>query len=114
EPELAHIISQIADPACYVLDYDANVSSVEAMQQTLPTFIDILRQAHAEIPILVISRVPTAREYYDTAAREKRLGKLRVQREIVQQLQAAGDGHIAFLSGEELMGDDYLESTVDG
>jgi len=114
EPELAHLISQIADPACYILDYDANVASAQDMQETLPEFIRILRAAYPVIPILVISRVPTAREYYDKAAREKRLAKLQVQQDTVQQLQAAGDANISFLSGEELMGDSYLESTVDG
>jgi len=114
EPELAHLITEITDPACYILDYDANVASVQDMQETLPQFISILRESFPETPILVISRVPTAREYYDTAAREKRLGKLQVQRNTVQQLQSAGDANISFLSGEELMGDSYLESTVDG
>jgi hypothetical protein len=114
EPELAHIINEIPDVACYVLDYDANVASVEAMQQTLPEFIRILRKDHPKTPILVISRVPTASEFYDKAAVEKRLGKAKVQRDAVALLQSQGDENISFLDGAELLGDDYLESTVDG
>jgi hypothetical protein len=114
EPELAHIINEIPNTACYVLDYDANVASVEAMQQTLPEFIRILRMDHPETPILVISRIPAANEFYDIAALEKRHGKAKVQRDTVAQLQSQGDINISFLDGEELMGDDYLESTVDG
>ena len=114
EPELAHIINQIPDVACYVLDYDANVASAEAMQQTLPEFIRILRADHPETPILVISRVPTANELYNSAAMEKRLGKAKVQRDTVTQLQSQGDTNISYLDGEKLIGDDYLESTVDG
>ena len=114
EPELAYIINEIPDVACYVLDYDANVTSVEAMQQTLPEFIRILREDHPETPILVISRVPAANEFYDNAALEKRLGKAKVQRDTVSLLQSQGDQNVSFLSGEDLMGDDYLEATVDG
>lgn len=114
EPELAHIISEIPDVACYVLDYDANVTTVEAMQETLPEFIRILREDHPVTPILVISRIPGASEFYDHAAYEKRMGKARVQRDTVAKLQSEGDRHITFLDGEELMGDDHLESTVDG
>lgn len=114
EPELAHIINQIPDPACYVLDYDANVQSVDAMQQTLPEFIRILREDHPDTPILVISRVPTANELYNHQSHQKRLGKLKVQRDVVAHFQSAGDQHITFLNGEALMGDDYLEGTVDG
>lgn len=114
EPELAHIINEISDVACYVLDYDANVASVEALQKSLPEFISILREYHPITPILVISRIPAANEFYDNAAPEKRLGKAKVQRDTVALLQSQGDANISFLAGEELMGDDYLESTVDG
>jgi len=114
EPELAHIIGEIPDVACYVLDYDANVASVEAMQETLPEFIRILRNDHPQTPILVISRVPAANEFYQEEALKKRLGKLNVQRETVARLQSDGDRNITFLNGEELMGEEYLESTVDG
>lgn len=114
EPELAHIINEIPDVACYVLDYDANVASAEAMQQTLPGFIRILRADDPETPILVISRVPTANELYNSAALEKRLGKAKVQRDTVAQLQSQGDKNLSFLDGEKLIGDDYLEATVDG
>lgn len=114
EPELAHIINEIPDSACFVLDYDANVNTVEALQKSLPEFIHILRTDHPETPILVISRIPGASEFYDSAALKNRLGKAKVQRDTVVQLQSQGDQNISFMDGEELMGDDYLESTVDG
>lgn len=114
EPELAHLISEIPDPACYVLDYDANVASVESMRETLPEFVRILRAAHPDTPILVISRIPSANEYYNREAHKKRIEKSQAQREAVEKLQSQGDQNISFLDGETLMGDEYLESTVDG
>ena len=114
EPELAHNINQIPDVAAYVLDYDANVNTVEALQKSLPEFIRILRVDHPATPILVISRVPTANEFYDAPAVQNRLGKAKVQRDTVALLQSQGDTNISFLDGAKLLGDDYLESTVDG
>ncbi|MEO6908813.1 MAG: SGNH/GDSL hydrolase family protein [Abditibacteriaceae bacterium] len=114
EPELAHIISEIPDVACYVLDYDANVADAEAMQNTLPEFIRILREDHPLTPISVISRVPTADELYNSAGVENRLGKAKVQHDTVMQLQSQGDQNISFLDGAEIMSDAYREGTVDG
>ncbi|MEO6906387.1 MAG: SGNH/GDSL hydrolase family protein [Abditibacteriaceae bacterium] len=114
EPELAHIIGEIPDAACYVLDYDANVPNAEAMQNTLPEFIRILREDHPVTPILVISRVPTADEFYNVAGVENRLSKAKVQRETVARLQSQGDQNISFLDGAEMMSDAYREGTVDG
>ncbi|MGO4276553.1 SGNH/GDSL hydrolase family protein, partial [Paenibacillus sp. TAF58] len=36
EPELAQILSDIPDPACLILDYEANCVSTEMLQTTLP------------------------------------------------------------------------------
>jgi lysophospholipase L1-like esterase len=114
EPALAHIISEIPDVDCYVLDYDANVASVEAMQETLPEFIRILREKHPQTPILVISRVLAANEFYNQEALEKRLGKTQVQANTVAHLREQGDRNISFLDGSRLMGEASLEGTVDG
>jgi lysophospholipase L1-like esterase len=113
-PALAHIVNEIPDPACYVLDYDANVTDARKMRETLPRFIEILREKNPETPILVISRIPTANELYDQKIYKKRLEKMRVQRNTVNRLQAQDDNNISFLDGATLMGDALLETTVDG
>lgn len=114
QAEVAHVISQIPHPACYVLDYDANVSSVELMEQTLPVFIGILREKQPQTPILVISRLLVADERYNQARFKLRAGKMQVQRDIVEGLKVQGDRHIEFLDGSSLMGEASLEGTVDG
>lgn len=111
EPEVAHILAELDDVAVFVLDYDANVADVESLRTTLTRFVPILRQAHPYTPILVISRPVVAKESYSFAARADRVKRGNVQREIVDQYQAAGDDHISFLDLGDL---DYADATVDG
>ncbi|WP_282936261.1 SGNH/GDSL hydrolase family protein [Paenibacillus sp. RC67] len=64
EPEVARTIASIENPALYVLDYEANTGTVERMTETLPPFIDILRERHPRVPILVVSKIPYAKEHF--------------------------------------------------
>lgn len=59
EPVVAQRLAEIPSPRIYVLAYDANVDP-ERLEQTLPEFCRILRDAHPETPILTVShlRIP--------------------------------------------------------
>lgn len=115
EPEVAQIIASIENPALYLLDYEANTGTVERMAETLPAFIHILRERNPEVPILVVSKIPYATEYFYSDALKLRLERLNVQQSTVKQLQAAGDANVHFFDGGTLLGDSlYEECTVDG
>lgn len=115
EPEVARIIASIENPALYILDYEANTGTVERMAETLPAFIQILRERNPEVPILVVSKIPYATEYFYPEALQLRLERLNVQQSTVERLQAAGDANIHFFDGGTLLGDYlYEECTVDG
>ncbi|UQZ83705.1 hypothetical protein SK3146_02912 [Paenibacillus konkukensis] len=115
EPEVARIIASIENPALYVLDYEANTGTVERMADTLPTFIQILRERHPTVPILVVSKIKFAKEHFFPDDLKLRLDRLNVQRSTVERLQAAGDANVHFLDGGTLLGDSlYEECTVDG
>ncbi|TNJ66610.1 hypothetical protein FE784_08560 [Paenibacillus hemerocallicola] len=115
EPEVARAISEIADPALLVLEYEGNVGTVERMEQTLPEFIRIYREAHPVAPILVISRFKYARERFMPALLQKRLHMKRIEMETVDLFRRRGDGNLHFFDGEASLGTDaYNESTVDG
>lgn len=113
EPEMAKLIGQITDPACLVLDYESNCVSTELYKQTLPAFIRIYREAHPNVPILVLSRMAYPRELLQTQVRAERLERLQFQREMVRQQREEGDQHLHFYNGEMLIGTDQ-EGTVDG
>lgn len=114
EPELARIIADIEKPACLVLDYEANCVSTELFNKTLPEFIEIYRQAHSAVPILVVSRPSYAMDRYDDAISKIRKERKVLQNSIVKKYREMGDSHIYFCDGETFFGDDFEEYTVDG
>lgn len=112
EPDVARLIASINTPALLVLDYEANCETTESFAKTLPEFIEILRASHRKVPILVISRVRFAKEVLDgTQVLDQRRD---IQRKLVARLRKAGDRHIRFLDGSNLLGRDYWECSVDG
>jgi hypothetical protein len=113
EPEMARIIATIPDPACFVLDYEANAAGPQ-LEATLEDFVTILREAHPDVPILVVSRIPWARDLISHTQMKDRLHKRDFQRGVVEGRRAAGDANIYFLDGEMLLPDDPYECTVDG
>ncbi len=113
EPQVARTISTIAEPGLFVLDYDANCPSLEHVQRTLPTFIDILRDAHPATPMLVISRIPVATHAWHPEGERERVARRDFFRDTVTALRDGGDANVQFLDGGDLLGDDWQECTVD-
>ncbi|SHJ97940.1 Lysophospholipase L1 [Clostridium amylolyticum] len=114
EPEMAEIISGIENPALLVLDYEPNCVSTQSLKETLPKFINIYRKKHPDIPILVISRPLYALDRFDKELNKERIERFTIQRETVEYFNQKGYNNIYFYSGENLLGEDYEECTVDG
>ena len=114
ETAIAEALAEIADPAMYILDYDANAQT-DGLEATLSSFIDILRAKHPAAPILLVSKLPFANEFYQPETilplREK---FTRIHKAELKRRQDAGDTNIYFLDGRFLYGDDPSECTVDG
>jgi lysophospholipase L1-like esterase len=114
EPEVARAIATIEAPACFVLDYEANAGDVATLERTMPTFIRILREAHPDVPILVLSKIRYASETQDPKAADRRLACRDCQRGIVEEFRQGGDRLVFFHDGSDLLGEDWEECTVDG
>ncbi|MDF2937142.1 MAG: hypothetical protein K0Q90_2515 [Paenibacillaceae bacterium] len=114
EPEVARVIASLPDPACLVLDYEANCDGLERLQTTLPVFIRILRDSHPMVPVVVITRIRPPKADWDAEFREAMLARRAYQLELVERLRQEGDRFIFSVDGYELLGDQYAESTVDG
>jgi lysophospholipase L1-like esterase len=113
EPEVAEAIAEIPNPACYILDYEANAGT-EGLKKTLAEFVRILRRDHPKTPILVLSRVlPAADLFFEAGARDN-AERRDFQRATVLERRKAGDANIFFIDGAGLMGTDFEECTVDG
>lgn len=113
EPEMAHNICTIDNVSLIVLDYEANASAGGCYQQTLPGFINILRESHKETPILLISQIIFASEILNLEPRLKRSENLEFQKQLIKELVEKGDMNIYFCDGSNLLGEDYEECTVD-
>lgn len=114
EPEVAHIISEIGNPACLILDYDSNCPSAEHLKVTLPDFINIYRSVHKDVPILVLSRIRYASYNHNSQVRLESSKRRKAQFETVKEFKSKGDDNIYFVNGSTLMGDYFEEMTVDG
>ena len=113
EPAMAELMAQIADPAMFVLDYDAN-AGVEGLRRTLSGFVDILRAKHPATPILLVSRLPLAGEFSGQEFPQVRYDLTAIHMEELRKRREAGDENIHFLDGTTLYGPDPSECTVDG
>lgn len=114
EPEVARVVASIGHPALFVLDYEANCVSTDKYRETLPVFVDVLRKAHPETPLLIVSRIPFARDIWDVKELVERKKRLRFQKELVRGLSRRGDRRVFFLDGSSFLGRNFDECTVDG
>ena len=114
EKEMAQAMATIENPAMFVLDYDAN-ALVAGLEATLSDFIDILRDKHPTVPILLVSRIPFARDFGENfECSEEQFKYTTIHLNELGKRRAAGDQNIHYLEGSTLLGSNPLECTVDG
>lgn len=96
------------DMSAFVLDYDHNAPTAEHLEATHEKFFKVIREAHPELPILMLTRpVPHLNE--DEVRREE------IVRRTYENALAAGDKNVYFIPGRYLVGGDVAEcATVDG
>ncbi len=114
EPGIAKLISSINDPACIVLDYEVNAASFGTYEETLPRFIEILRDEHPTVPILLITGLRLPGEILDVKVKEDRNRLENFQRCLLADLSKKGDSHLHCINGADLTEDEETDFTVDG
>jgi len=86
------------DMGAFVYDYDHNAPTVEHLAKTHKPFFERIREAHPDIPILMMTR--PAEIYYDD---------YKARREVVRATYdvavAAGDKNVYFIDGETFYGE---------
>ena len=110
EQKMVEILAEIKEPAMYIIDSEANSISSEKVNERVPVFLDILRKAHPNVPILVLSKVKYGPRY------GSQIPILKEDfRKIVERRRQAGDKNIHFLDGSDFFGpdDEYFECTTD-
>ncbi len=110
EPEVAELMAEL-DAAVYVIDCLPNISAQDVLARTKPC-LQILRKAHPQTPILLVEDRSYADSFLVTAKRERNRSSRAALRKVYEELKAAGEKHLYYLKGEQLLGDDN-EGTVD-
>ncbi len=95
------------DMSMFVLDYDHNAENVEYLKKTHESFFSIIREAHPDLPILIMSR-----PVYNLSEVEKE--RLEIIRSTYEHAIDRGDKNVYFLDGPTLMALARDEGTVDG
>jgi len=110
DPEVAELLSEIEDPAMYIMDSEANSLSAEKVRERVPRFLDILRSRHPETPILIVTKVPYGPRY------SQDIPLLKEEfRKIYRSRKRAGDKNLYFFDGTTFWApEDHSENTVDG
>ncbi len=96
------------DMGVFVYDYDHNAPNVAHLENTHEPFFKRIREAHPDLPILMMSRPKCRYNEQDRARRE-------IIRATYEHALAAGDKRVRFLDGETFFGTvDSDLCTVDG
>ncbi len=111
EPELARAVASI-NAACFVLDFAQNNPTVDSLAQVYAPFLETIRSAHPETPVLVITPIYSAHESWSRDARLE--GMRELIRQVAAKRIAAGDHHLEIVEGTDLLGPSRGDGLVDG
>ncbi len=90
------------DMSAFVYDYDHNAPNAEHLKKTHKRMFDTIRTANPDLPILMLS-MP---KFHLAADEEKRL---EIIRETYETAVNQGDKNVYFISGRDLIGEDFAE-----
>ena len=108
EPEMARYLASL-DPCVFVCDYDYNTRSLEHLWETHRPLYQIVRDAHPELPIILISAPTVLKEGGEFLERRKAV------KATYDYAIANGDQNVYFIDGGELFAGECWDScTVDG
>ena len=109
ETEFAEYIAAHKNISLFVYDYDHNAPNPEHLQKTHEPFFKIIREAHPELPIIILSR-----PVFDKNIKDSMLRREVIYRTFMNA-RSSGDDHVYFIDGEQLFGQTGREEcTIDG
>lgn len=107
ESVIAEEIASI-DLSAFVYDYDHNAPTAEELEATHKSFFEIVRRAHPDIPIIIISKADLL------FGKEETLRRRDIIKKTYLDAVSAGDLNVRFVDGTTIYGDDAENCTVDG
>jgi len=103
ERAMAEYIASL-DMSAFVMDYEHNADTLEDLRATHKPFFDIVRKANPDLPILIISRPDTDREFLRAC-----YGR-RIIMDTFHDALDAGDLRVDYVDGFYLWGDEDRDS----
>lgn len=108
EQVIADYIAAIDNMSVFILDYDHN-NTTTGLQDTHYNFYKTVREAHPDIPIIILSR-PV---YLDEQNSDHHI-RVGIIKATYERALAEGDTNVYFIQGDDFFADDYPDlNTVD-
>lgn len=112
EPEVATVLTKTA-PSCFVIDAGQN-NTVEELQERYRPFIDILRQAHPNIPLLATTPIFYNAELWSQTHIQTVTQKRQIISDTIWNRMGEGDLNLHLLEAKDYLGDTFTDGAVDG
>jgi len=109
--EVAEAMAEI-DASCFVIDCLPNVN-VAQMNEKFVRFVEIIREKHPEVPILLVETILFPHMYFDQTVFSLLHEKNATLQKIYSGLKKQGDRQLYYMPAGKLIGTDN-EATVDG
>ncbi|MDO5553440.1 MAG: SGNH/GDSL hydrolase family protein [Planctomycetia bacterium] len=113
EPEVAMLLAEL-NPDLFVIDALPNMTPEQVRDRAMP-FIKILRERHAETPILLVEDRSFSNAWLHADFRKLHENLRFELKKAYEQCRAAGDTNIFYLPADELLGESKdFDATTDG
>ena len=112
EPEVAKVLTE-TDPSCMVIDVGQN-NSVEELKERYRPFIDILRQAHPNIPMLATTPIFYNAELWSKTHIQTVTHKRQIISAAIWDRMGEGDLNLHLLEAKDYLSDAFTDGAVDG
>jgi len=110
--QIARIMAMVDNPALFFLDYCPNASPQDIKEKGLD-FVKILREAHPDVPIIIIDDVFYNGYGIDWSVTNSVDSKAKANKELMNEIRQAGIKKVYHISGQWTLGND-TEPFVDG
>lgn len=111
QKEYAEYLADIKEVDAFVFDTFSNPSA-EVIQENFDNFVDIVRTAHPDVPMIFLQTERRESRNFNTAIDSSETKKQQMAESVVKE-RMKSDKHIYFIDSEDFLGHDH-EGTVDG
>lgn len=110
--EIAGYMATVKDPGVFVLDYVPNCTA-EMIDADAEKFFRIIRDAHPDVPVIMIELPYYPTKDYDRKRFEESKDRNAAQRRLYDKLKKAGEKKLLYIESDRLL-DGCKDATVDG